>query len=145
MTIGPVSPSAARGEAGPDDDVFTDSGYEQDLESLRRLLESGDTEEARSFVHSLVSKWPDNPLVERLARVLAPPEVKARTGEPSRSLDIERQWLRRHAGQFPGQWVAVYKDQLVASGPDFQAVLAEVRRTPGKADALMHFQPGKPA
>lgn len=39
----------------------------------------------------------------------------------------EMQWLREHRHEYLGQWVLLWGDQLLASGPDPVPLVAEVR------------------
>lgn len=40
----------------------------------------------------------------------------------------EHEWLRTHAAEYVGQWVALEGDQLVCSGPDGRKVFEAARR-----------------
>jgi hypothetical protein len=111
------------------------------LVSLRDRLERGDIDGARAMVARLTGEHPDSEDIRYYARMLARPQVISRPGEPSRRLDQERAWLRAHAREYPGCWLAVSGDTLVAAGPDYAAVLATVRRTVGVDNAVLYFQP----
>ena len=98
-----------------------EAGLAQDLTELRALLESG-----RS----------------RVPESRTPPAGKmVGTYGPSRSLDRQRAWLREHAREYPGCWLAVFEDRLVAAGPDFGEVLDKVRSRPGCEEAILFFTP----
>jgi hypothetical protein len=114
------------------------------LASLLELLEQGDVEEARRLVKELERQWPDSERIRHYARVLAPPVASVRRGERGRSLELEHIWLREHAREYPGCWLAVFEDRLIAADPDPSVVLALARRTPGAERSLLHFQPGAP-
>jgi len=58
-----------------------------------------------------------------------------------RSLQQERAWLRTHAREYSGCWLAVLGEQLVAADRDLHRVLSVLQRAPGAADALLHYQP----
>lgn len=111
------------------------------LATLRTLIERGQVERARRLVNELEARWPDAARVRHFARVLAPPKGKVMEGRRYRSLDREREWLRAHAKEYPGCWIAVHGDQLVAADPHLPAVIATVRRDPATADAVLQFQP----
>ena len=113
----------------------------QDLLALRDLLAREDVEGARVLAGQLASKWPAEERVQHYARVLAPPAARLAPGGPDRPLDLEYAWLRAHARDYPGCWIAVFEDQLVAADPDLNLVLSVVRAAPGAEDALLHFQP----
>jgi len=73
--------------------------------------------------------------------VLALPEVRVLQGERARPLDRERDWLRQHSGDYPGCWLAVYQDRLIAADPDLSVVLGIVRQTEGAEAAALFFEP----
>jgi hypothetical protein len=111
------------------------------LERVRRLIEASDVEGARALARDLDQRWPDDTRVRYWARVLAPPEVRAVKGERARPLDREMAWLREHAREYPGCWLAVFGDQLVTAHRELREVLRTVRETPGVQASLLHFEP----
>jgi uncharacterized protein DUF5678 len=119
------------------------ASLDEDMKRLRGFLEREDVEGARAFVKELETKWPDSPRVQHFVRVLAPPVVKM-GGPTSRSMERERAWLRAHPHEYPGCWIALYGDRVVAADPDLGVVLATVRSTPDCEDVLLHRQPGAP-
>jgi hypothetical protein len=114
----------------------------RDLARLRELLEKGSVEEARRLVNALERQWPDAERVRHFVQVLAPPVASVRPDLRWRPLDRERAWLREHAASYPGRWLAVLEDRLIAADPSLRVVLTIVRQTPGGEGALLHFQPG---
>ena len=113
---------------------------EEDVARLVRMLERDDVEGARVFVKELEQRWPDSASVQHFARVLAPPVVRVIPGATGRPRHQEFAWLREHAREYPGCWLAVLEDRLIAADPDFAVVLAKVRQTPGAEHALFHQQ-----
>jgi hypothetical protein len=111
-----------------------------DLLRLRSLLEREDIAEARRFVARLVVKWPECERVRHFAEVLAPPRSRALPSPPDRPLDEEYAWLRDHAREYPGQWLAVRGARLVAADPAVGKVLSVIRDMPGADDALLHYE-----
>ena len=119
----------------------TDStSAKEDVARLVRMIEQEDVEGARSFVKELEQRWPDSPSVRHFARVLAPPVVRVIPGATGRVRDREDAWLREHAREYPGCWLAVLEDRLIGADPSLGALLAKVRQTPGAEFALFHFQ-----
>lgn len=114
----------------------------RDLARLRELLENGSVEEARRLVSALERRWPDAERVRHFVQVLAPPVASVRPDLRWRPLDRERAWIREHAASYPGRWLAVLEDRLIAADPSLRVVLTTVRQTPGGEGALLHFQPG---
>jgi hypothetical protein len=111
------------------------------LRRLRSLLEEEDVEGARAMVKELVERWPDSERVRHLAHVLESPRTRVLHGERGRPLHREHAWLRQHAAEYPGCWLAVFEDRLVAADPDLGTVIRETRRALGSEGALLHFQP----
>jgi hypothetical protein len=111
------------------------------LERIRSLLEESDVEGARALARELEQRWPDDERVRYWARVLAPPVARVLRGVRIRRLDRENAWLREHAREYPGCWLAVFGDGLVAADPDLEVVLSKVGQTPGAQTALLHYEP----
>jgi hypothetical protein len=109
-----------------------------ELDRVSRLLELGQVDEARRFARELQQRWPESDRVRSLARVIAPPTTRVLPEAPDRRLDRERAWLREHSHKYPGCWLAVSEDRLIAADPSLQAVLAEVRGTVGEENVLLH-------
>lgn len=117
------------------------SSPEAGLRCLRRLLATGQGESARSFVLDLVARYPDSEAIAHFARVLAPPVTRAVPGRQGRSLDQDYAWLREHAQEYPGCWLAVYQNDLISAAPELKTVLAQLRADPQHQEALLHFEP----
>ncbi|MBI3909932.1 MAG: hypothetical protein HY320_03250 [Armatimonadetes bacterium] len=111
----------------------------EDLARLRAMLEQGDIEGARAFIKELEARWPDSEAVRHFARVLAPPKVIRSDAPAGRSYARERAWLREHAREYPGCWLAVHGDRLITADPSLKVVLGKVREIPGAEDALLHY------
>lgn len=116
-----------------------------DLLLLRGYLEREDVEGARSFVRELEERWPESERVRHYAKVLAPPVVRVVPGGPYRSLKRELKWLQEHPNDYPGRWIAVHGDSVIAVGASPGEVLEAVRQIPGCTDALLNLQAGSPA
>jgi hypothetical protein len=56
-------------------------------------------------------------------------------------LKQERAWLKEHAHEHPGCWMAVYGDQLIAASPRLQEVLTAARAAGKGDDPILFFQP----
>ena len=93
-----------------------------------------------AFVAELEQRWPDSPRVRRWARVLAPAEVRLAPGVPSRSFDSEYEWLRQHRREYPGCWLAVQGDHLVAANPDLARVYEALQGKDLVPPPLIHLE-----
>src|SRR5689334_8930055 len=108
----------APGQEHADTPVAEDE-LDQSLAQLRDDVSSGHVTEARVAVQQIAARWPESERVQYWVRVLAPPEVVPTSGPDPRSQprDRERAWLREHGREYPGYWLAVYEDRLIAAGP----------------------------
>jgi hypothetical protein len=125
-----------------DDEEALDRGLEQIRDDISR---GGHVDEARALVKELEARWPESERVQYWARVLAPPVVVP-TPEAHRNvrpLDREHAWLQKHRRAYPGCWLAVHEDRLIAADPDLGVVLAEARRQLGSEGAVLYWQPGR--
>src|SRR3954470_8132196 len=113
-----------------------------DLARLRGMVEQHRVEDARAYAKELEQRWPDSDAVRHWARVLAPPVARVVKGVPNRSFAAEHAWLKEHGKEYPGCWIAVLGDTLVAADSDPGVVMRRIRENPETKDALLHFQPG---
>jgi hypothetical protein len=116
----------------------------QDLGRLVRLVEEHRVEEARLLAPELAAKWPDSRDALHWARVLEPPKViPNRPGPPGRSFKRDYAWLREHAAEYPGCWIATYEDRFIAAAPDLAEVLAKIKASldTERQMAHLHYQP----
>jgi hypothetical protein len=121
----------------------TASDEEEVIKRLGQLLGEGAVEEARALAREAQQRWPDSPQVQKWAYVLEPAKARVVPGPPAPPWDKERAWLRQHAHEYPGQWVALLGDQLIAADADLSKVLDAVKQTGRESEALLHFQPEK--
>jgi hypothetical protein len=63
------------------------------LACIRDLLTRGWVEEARDFIWDVAARWPESPQVQHYVKVLEPPRVISRGGQPARSMDEEYAWV----------------------------------------------------
>jgi hypothetical protein len=133
------------GGAIPPEVLTEEEQLAADLRNLNDMLERDAVEEARRYVKELEHRWPDSERVRHFAVVLAPPVARSRPDLKPRRRDREWQWLQEHRHEYPGCWLAVYEDQLIAADPDYLVVLAKARETLGEEGALFFQQPGNPS
>jgi hypothetical protein len=128
--------------------VQSEEEMRADLARLSRLVEEGRVEEARRLAPELAKKWPESHPIRHLARVLEPPRVlPSPPGLRGRSFSRDYDWLREHAHEYPGCWIATYEDRLIVADPSLERVLEIVRATLGNEGevAFLHHQPAEPA
>ena len=68
---------------------------------------------------------------------MATPEPRRRP----RGFRAQRSWLRDHAHEYPGCWLAVLDDTLVSANPAIGSVLEAIWYHPSAGDALLHYEP----
>ena len=115
-----------------------------DLQHLRDLLEGVRITEARRFVKELGQRWPESERVRHYAHVLQPPVVRSRPDIPARSSAREWKWLEEHGHEYPGCWLAIYEDRLIAADPNRRVVMARAEQELGDEPYLIFHQPGNP-
>jgi Family of unknown function (DUF5678) len=124
-------------------ETATDAEIQADLARLIRLVETSRIDEARILVEDLAAKWPDSPRMQHWHTVLQPPRVIAVGGWPARSRDREFAWLDAHAHEYPGCWLAVFEDRLIAAEPDLKKVVAAARAELGDEIPLVVLAPDR--
>jgi len=86
---------------------------------------------ARRLAAQGAKLYPDHREVQKMARILAPPRV-LRTNLPSdTSVRANLEWLRAHAAEFRGQWVALKDGAFLASAPTARELKGQLPTTDG--------------
>ena len=96
-----------------------DAAVQPFLFAVRGLIESEQLSAARHLLHAVPAYILSDPLVVKLRSVLAPPVVKQidkRDVDRSQEYD----WLRTEGHKFRGRWVALERNQLLASAPSLR-------------------------
>jgi len=124
-------------------EISSDESAEAGLNRLRELLGAGYIKEARSLLAKLHSLYLLDVEVDRYVRLLSRPTFRKVNipQEDRRSFRKEFDWLKEHAHEYPGRWLAVYDGELVASGEHFREVRETAFNALHKEIALMHYQP----
>jgi hypothetical protein len=111
-------------------DTQPEATHDAEVLRLKRMVEAADVEGARRYVKELEERWPDSPRVKYWASVLAPPVARSTGESTGRRLDDEYAWIKAHADEYRGQWVAVHGSTLVGASADLTEVLAQVKAHP---------------
>lgn len=105
--------------------------------AVRDLIERDKVSAARELLSGLPLEYLGDPLILRLLRILAPPIVKK-----SDKQDTDRQkdyaWLRDHARDYTGQWLALDDGRLVAVAATLRDIRAKVKALRLNHPPLLH-------
>ena len=130
------------------DELEEDSEYSRGIAKLQSLLTQGRVEEARCLVRQLEANWPESELVRRFSRVLAPPTAHVASGgskAPSREqTQKEGAWLREHALEYPGCWVILNGDRLIAAHPKLRNAIQEANHLVAEDVGSIYYLPPAP-
>ncbi len=75
---------------------------------------------ARGLSHQGSKIFPEDKRLQQAVAVLAPPVVRGTRPAQSLHLTASQRWLKEHASQYIGQWVAVRDGTLLGSAPTLQ-------------------------
>lgn len=107
------------------------------IAAVRDLLQKEQITSARRLLNLLPADILDDPAMRRLRRALAAPVVRA-----SEHRDVERigeyEWLRRHADEYRGQWVALAGDRLLASASTLRELRVRLLVETAERPPLIH-------
>ena len=70
--------------------------------------------------------FPDHDRIQQAGRILAPPVIRISKTSSVRNLEPSRNWLRSHATDYRGQWVAVRNGTLLGAAPSMKELLEKV-------------------
>jgi hypothetical protein len=104
---------------------------------VRDLIERDKVSAARELLSGLPLEYLSDPLILRLLRILARPIVKK-----SDKQDTDRQkdyaWLRDHARDYTGQWLALDDGRLVAVAATLRDIRAKLKALRLSHPPLLH-------
>jgi hypothetical protein len=117
----------------------------EELARLKELVETSRIDEARALVKQMEARWPGcSERVRRFAKVLALPVARVAPGayrKTPEQVDAENRWMEENRGKYPGNWVVIFGDQVIAVGPDLRAVNEKARAALGDRIGLLLFHP----
>lgn len=108
-------------------DAFTPGEIAQ---AVRLALAAGAFSPARYISAEGHRLYPEDAELANMARILAPPKVLGtRPANPSAGRDLE--WLRQHASEYRGQWLALKDGQFLAAASTARELQAALPRIQG--------------
>lgn len=96
------------------------------VRAVKLALMVGCSRLARQLAERGYQLYRDDPELHRLAAVLAPPLISRIHPAAHSSWPLNRQWLKSHAHEFRGQWVALDHGRLIAAGTSLADLRAQV-------------------
>ena len=70
---------------------------------------------ARDLAEQGMRLFPDHEPLRRAARVFEPPTVRMTRGTPLKGIKESHNWLRAHAHEYRGQWIAANQGRLLGA------------------------------
>lgn len=94
-------------------------------DAVRWALAAGAHLTARKLATEGAQMYPQDAELAKMARILAPPKyLGSSPADPSVGDNVR--WLRYHAGEYRGQWLAVRNGQLVATALTIKQLMMHV-------------------
>jgi hypothetical protein len=93
------------------------------------LLRFGASLAARDLSATALDLFGDDTEVQRFARILAGPTRAASMAAADTSNRNNREWLKTHAGEYTGQWVALRDGHLIGTADSLRELTEKVGDT----------------
>jgi hypothetical protein len=105
---------------------------------IREFLHSGDFRGARALVAEAREHGSMEPELDKLEKLVAPPTYRL---SPARGFDrsAEIQWLREHADEYRGQWVALIGRELLGHSAELRDLMKHLRAEAPDVPALLQY------
>lgn len=81
--------------------------------------------------------FPRHKRIQRAAQVLAPPVGREAAMSHPKTFGASQVWLREHATEYRGRWVAVHEGELVATARSLQELATEIGEDEDTANILI--------
>jgi hypothetical protein len=108
-------------------------------EKIRALVEADRVGAARTLLAEALQKGDHEEDLSRWQAILAPAKVSKSTKERDFDRSPELGWLARYGNQYPGQWVALLGDELLAHSKSLGEVVAALEKNKPKRRPLLHY------
>jgi hypothetical protein len=120
---------------------------EEAVAHLVRLIETHHADEAEALAPQYAARWPENRALRHFAYVLGPTRyIEGPKGPSGRDFSRDCAWLKAHARDYPGCYIALREDEVIAIDPDIKRVteLADAARENDSRAILLHYEPPLP-
>jgi hypothetical protein len=101
------------------------------VEAVRLALKVGAHLTALNLATRGVQHYPHNSSLQNMNRLLGPPRVLKTNLPPTPSLKANREWIRTHAVEYRGQWVALQEGRLIARASSVRELKAQAESLEG--------------
>jgi hypothetical protein len=108
------------------------------VERIRDLVEQDYVGAARKLLAEALEKGDHGEDLSGWQRVLAPAKVLRVGGERGVDRAPDFQWLKDHANEYRGRWVALFGGELLAHGDSLSDVVVQLEEHPSRNRALLH-------
>jgi hypothetical protein len=95
---------------------------------LRSLLQAGCVAEARTRIAGLSPELRAHSTFARWLKALQPPQVRVVARASTGSVEKNAAWLRSHADEHDGRWIALREGVLLGSHPNHVALHRELEQ-----------------
>jgi len=121
-----------------DEETFLQAAAEIDWRSMpasdferavRLALAAGSHRMARMLAARGARLYPDDPQMQKISRLLAPPRILRANLPPDETARANHEWLKAHADQYLGRWVALKNGELLAQGATAREVKDQLEDT----------------
>jgi hypothetical protein len=113
---------------------------DDDIQELRRLLYDFGLKRTEEFYKQVHARHGDVPELAYWTKILGPAKVEVRKSDrPARDHTPSYEWIRAHAAEYWGEWLALLDGQLIAHGKDSSEVLREARANSPQPDFLFFY------
>jgi uncharacterized protein DUF5678 len=96
------------------------------IEEIQGILNSGTLRGAREVAEQGLALFPGHPELRRLRHVLRPFESRIISGHRQPDRRETFRWIAENAWKYPGQWIAVLGETLIAASSKLSEVLETV-------------------
>lgn len=104
---------------------------EEFVRGIKLALKAGALLFARELSSEGVKRYPDHRELQKSARVLAQPKVIRSDLPPVPSVKANREWLKEHAKDYRGRWIALRNGELKEDANSFDELVEKVGDTQG--------------
>ncbi|MBO1351227.1 MAG: hypothetical protein EBE86_029440 [Hormoscilla sp. GUM202] len=98
------------------------------ISAIKESFARGGLHIARRLAYRGVELYPDREILNKYARILAPPVVKVSPSSPERRQNFlaNHEWLKENRFKYRGRWIALRNGKLLGNAADVDELVAQV-------------------